>query len=83
SKGSQIPLDISRIYSSEHRIIPSYAASERETNEALGMIANKRIDMQSLITHRFDLGDAEEAIKVAHEGKDAMKVIVTSHSTKV
>jgi L-iditol 2-dehydrogenase len=77
-KGSAVSYDMSRLYSNEHSLIPSYAASEIETNQAIKLIAEKRIDIASLITHRFDIKDASAAIKCAHEAKDAMKVIVTS-----
>ncbi|HEY7506767.1 MAG TPA: zinc-binding dehydrogenase, partial [Nitrososphaera sp.] len=79
-KGSLMSYDMSKLYSSEHSIIPSYAASEKETNEALKLIAEKKADMASLITHRFDISEAAEAVKCAHEAKDAMKVIVTADS---
>jgi len=71
---------MSKLYSNEHSIIPSYAASEIETNEALKLIAEKRVDMATLITHRFDITKAADAVKCAHEAKDAMKVIVTADS---
>ena len=77
-KGSQMSYDMSRLYSNEHSIIPSYAASEIETNEALELIAEKQIDIASLITHRFDIARAADAVKCAHEAKNAMKVIVTA-----
>jgi L-iditol 2-dehydrogenase len=77
-KGSQMSYDMSKLYSNEHSIIPSYAASEIETNEALKLISEKKVDIASLITHRFDIKDAPEAVKCAHVAKDAMKVIVTS-----
>jgi L-iditol 2-dehydrogenase len=77
-KGSAMSYDMSKLYSNEHSLIPSYAASEVETNQAIKLIAEKRIDIASLITHRFDIKDASAAIKCAHEAKDAMKVIVTS-----
>jgi L-iditol 2-dehydrogenase len=79
-KGSMMSYDMSRLYSSEHSIIPSYAASEIETNEALKLISEKKADMASLITHRFDIKNAAEAVRCAHEAKDAMKVIVTADS---
>jgi len=69
---------MSRLYSDEHSIIPSYAASEIETNQAIELIAEGRVDIGSLITHRFDIGDAADAVRCAHEAKDAMKVLVTS-----
>lgn len=77
-KGSQMSYDMSKLYSSEHSLIPSYAASEIETNQALKLIAERRVDIESLITHRFDISKAAEAVKCAHEAKDAMKVIVTT-----
>lgn len=77
-KGSQISYDMSRLYSNEHSLIPSYAASEVETNQALRLIAEKRIDIASIITHRFDIKNSGEAFRCAHEAKDAMKVIVTT-----
>lgn len=79
-RGSELSYDMSKLYSSEHSIIPSYAASEIETNEALKLIAEKKADMASLITHRFDISRAVEAVRCAHEAKDAMKVIVTTDS---
>jgi L-iditol 2-dehydrogenase len=81
SKGSAVSYDMSKLYSNEHSLIPSYAASEVETNQAIKLVAEKRIDIASLITHRFDISDASEAIKCAHEAKDAMKVIVTTGNT--
>lgn len=77
-KGSEVSYDMSRLYSNEHSLIPSYAASEVETNQAIKLIAEKRFDIASLITHRFDIADASNAIKCAHEARDAMKVIVTT-----
>jgi len=38
------------------------------------------VDMATLITHRFDITKAADAVKCAHEAKDAMKVIVTADS---
>ncbi len=77
-KGSQLPYDVSKLYSSEQSLIPSYAASEIETNQALRMIAETRIDIRSLITHKFHINNAPEAIKCAHEANNAMKVIITT-----
>lgn len=78
SKGSEIPIDVSKIYSNEQSLISCYAASEIETNQALKLVTEKRIDVKQLITHRFSIKRADEAIRCAHEANDAMKVIVTS-----
>jgi L-iditol 2-dehydrogenase len=77
-KGSPMSFDMSKLYSSEHSLIPSYAASEIETNQALKMIAEARLDIGSLITHRFHISKAAEAVKCAYEANNAMKVIITT-----
>ena len=78
SKNSIVSLNMNKLYSNEQSLLSCYAASEIETNQALKLIAEKRIDVKRLITHRFTIKNANEAIKCAHEAKDAMKVIVTS-----
>ncbi|MEM2760468.1 MAG: zinc-dependent dehydrogenase [Nitrososphaerales archaeon] len=76
--GSTVQLDVNKIFSNEIRLIPSFAASENETREALELIRTKRVDIKSTITHRFSLDRAADAIRCAHEANDAMKVVVTS-----
>lgn len=77
-KGSFLSYDVSKLYSNEQFIIPSYAASELETSQALRLLAERRLDVASLITHKFDIKQAADAVKCAHEAKDAMKVVVTT-----
>jgi len=77
-KGSCVTLDASNVYANEIRIIPSYAASEKETKQAFELIVSKQLDIKPIITHRFSLERANDAIKCAYEAKDAMKVVVTS-----
>ena len=78
SKGSNVTLDVNRIFSNEIKLIPSLAASEKETNQAFELIVSKRLEIKPIITHRFSLERAEDAIKCAYEAKDVMKVVVTS-----
>jgi L-iditol 2-dehydrogenase len=79
SKNSSISLNMNKLYSNEQSFLSCYAASEIETNQALKLLAEKRLDLKRLITHRFDIQNADQAIKCAYEAKDAMKVIVTSN----
>src|ERR671932_62467 len=78
SKNSIISLNMNKLYSNEQSFLSCYAASEVETNQALKLLGEKRLDVKRLITHRFDIKNADQAIKCAYEAKDAMKVIVTS-----
>src|SRR5918993_1426697 len=78
SKDSQFPLEASKLYSNELSIIPSYAASELETNEALNLLAERNINLDFLITHKYTLEQTPNAVFCAHKAKDCMKVIITT-----
>jgi L-iditol 2-dehydrogenase len=78
SKDSQFPLEASKLYSNELSIIPSYAASEIETNEALNLLAERKINLDFLITHKYTLEQSPNAVFCAHRAKDCMKVIITT-----
>ena len=78
SKDSQFPLEASKLYSNELSIIPSYAASEVETNEALNLLAEGKINLDFLITHKYTLEQSPTAVFCAHTAKDCMKVIITT-----
>jgi len=78
TEGTRVLCNISKVYSSELSIIPSYASSEIEINQAIRLISSKRIEIGSLITHRFDIANAGEGIECAHRAEDAIKVIITA-----
>ncbi|HXV87754.1 MAG TPA: alcohol dehydrogenase catalytic domain-containing protein [Nitrososphaeraceae archaeon] len=78
SVGSKCDLDLNSLYSNEQIILPSYGASEIETNQALSLMSDKSIDLLPLVTHRFKLGESNNAFKCAHEAVDAMKVLVVT-----
>jgi L-iditol 2-dehydrogenase len=78
SIGSKFDLDLNSLYSNEQIIIPSYGASEIETNQALSLMSDKSIDLLPLITHRFQIENSSDAFKCAHEALDAMKVLIVT-----
>jgi L-iditol 2-dehydrogenase len=78
SKDAKMQIDMSKVYSKEITIIPSYAASENDTKDAFDLIDKRRIDVKVLITHRFDLSESPKALECAHKGNDSMKIIVTN-----
>jgi L-iditol 2-dehydrogenase len=80
SKDSQFSLKASKLYSNEFSIVPSYAASEIETNQALKLLADGRLNLDFLITHKYALDDSPNAVICAHKALDCMKVIITTSS---
>jgi len=78
SVGSKFDMNLNSIYSNEQIIIPSYGASEIETNQALSLMSDKSVDLLPLVTHRFRIRESNDAFKCAHEGIDAMKVLIVT-----
>ncbi len=78
SKGSDLKIDLNLVYSKELKIIPSYATSEKEINQTINMLRDKVIDIENIITHKFNLSESFNALEYAHQGKDSMKIIIKS-----
>ncbi len=77
SKGAKIELDMSKIYSKEISIVTSYAASDEDTKEALGLIESSQINVGQLVTHTYPITDSQKAFDHAKSGENAMKIIIT------
>ncbi len=77
-RGAMLSYDVSKVFLNEISIVPSYSTTELETNAALELMTSGRIDLTSIITHRFRLEDTAEAIRCAAEAKDSLKVVVLS-----
>ena len=75
SKGDLGQLDINAIHYDELRLVGSFGLSRKDYADGLQMIADKRMEVASMVTHRFDLGETLQAFAAA-EGGGAMKVAV-------
>ena len=81
SKEAKMQLDVSKVYSKEITIVPSYAASEIDTMVAFKLIQENKVEVKKLITHRVDLTESKKALEYAHQGNDAIKIIITNSET--
>ena len=76
-QGTVLPLDINKIFwRNEVTLTSSYAASPAEHLEALQLIADGKVRVKELITHRFGLADAQKGFELVAQGKEAIKVII-------
>jgi L-iditol 2-dehydrogenase len=82
ARSSFVNIDLSFLYANEISILSSYAATEVETNRALKLLADRRLNFGSLITHQFNLENAESAFRCAHDAVDAMKVVIVNEKKK-
>jgi len=77
TKGDTININMSKVYSKEITLTTSYAASDYDTKEALELIESSRINVKSLITHKYTILETQKAFDHAHNGSDSMKIIIT------
>ncbi|CAI9832492.1 MAG: alcohol dehydrogenase catalytic domain-containing protein [Nitrosopumilus sp.] len=75
--GARISADMGAVYSREATLHTSYAASDRDTREALALIESSAMDVAGLVTHRYGLADSAEAFEHARGGGSAVKIVIT------
>jgi L-iditol 2-dehydrogenase len=76
-KGGTASLDLEHFFLNGTRLVTSYSATEKETTEAMNILATKRLAIADMITHRFPLSQAADAFDVADK-QQCMKALVTA-----
>ncbi|HTK11793.1 MAG TPA: zinc-dependent dehydrogenase [Ktedonobacteraceae bacterium] len=75
-----LPTTPNRLFFQEITIRTSYSAGPYETRQALELLESGRIRAETIITHRFSLGDAAQAFKVVANPGNALKVVISTKS---
>jgi L-iditol 2-dehydrogenase len=76
TRGASMSLDMSNMFLCELRFQSSYSTSETEMRMAIQLIENKRIRPSEIVTDKFPLPRAMEALGLADKARDAVKIIV-------
>jgi len=75
--GAGVPVDLGVVCAQEKDLIGSYSSDFTLQERSAELVFSRRLDVRSLISHRFGLEQAVEAIDVASRpGADTLKVIV-------
>jgi len=70
-------IDPAAVCVDEKTLLGSYSASVELQNESARLVFNREIDLESLISHRFPLSEAVEALHLASNPKpDSMKIVI-------
>jgi L-iditol 2-dehydrogenase len=76
SQGASYQLNVSELFSRQITLLSSYSCLEAEIDEAIRLVAAKKLDLKGLISDRFKLRDSEKAMESARTSKTAIKTIV-------
>jgi L-iditol 2-dehydrogenase len=74
---SEVAIDPAAVCMDEKTLLGSYSASVDLQEENVSLVFESGIDFTRLITHRFSLEQAVEALKMAsHPGPDSLKTVI-------
>ncbi|MBL7201694.1 MAG: zinc-binding dehydrogenase, partial [Anaerolineae bacterium] len=77
SPKATLPVSPHRLLFSEITVVSSYSCSPQETRQALRLIQGERLNVEDLITHRFDLAGVGSAIELAAKANNSLKIVIT------
>lgn len=72
----KIPISLWDIWRNEITLTTSYAASQFDIEQSIELIANRRVNLKEMITHRLSLAEASKGFKLVAEAKESIKVII-------
>ena len=72
----QINFNPNLIYSKELDFVGSYSSSPDYYQKGLDLIEHKEINVKKLISHHFNLSEINQAINLAHEAKESLKIMI-------
>ncbi len=76
-RDGKIPLGINEIFwRSEVTLTSSYAGSPQDYQDALELIAEGRLNVKDMITHRLPLAQAQEGFRLVTQAGESIKVII-------
>ncbi len=70
------PITFWDIWRNEITLTTSYAASGQDIAATIELMANKRVNLEDMITHRLGLADAGKGFKLVADAKESIKVII-------
>lgn len=72
------PLDLSRVCVDEKDLLGSYSADFMSQREVARLVFSREMDVHGVITHRFPLEQAKDAVGLAaHPTSESLKIIVS------
>jgi len=74
--GLTYPLPLQEMWSEGINIVHSYAGPPADMRTALDLIAARRVDVASMVTHRLGLAETGRGFRMMRDGGESLKVIV-------
>jgi L-iditol 2-dehydrogenase len=72
----RIPVPVTDFWRNEITLKTSYGAAPRDLEESLAVLAQKKLNVADMITHRFGIQQAAEGFRLVAEAGESLKVII-------
>jgi L-iditol 2-dehydrogenase len=74
--GVDVPIPLFDFWRDEISVVTSYAGSGDDLNEALDLIADRKVRVAEMVTHRLPLAETGLGFQLTASGQDSIKVII-------
>jgi L-iditol 2-dehydrogenase len=74
--GANIPVPFADFWRDEITIMTSYGGAPRDLEEALKILAERRLNVQGMITHHLSLNEIGLGFRLVARAEDSLKVII-------
>ena len=74
--GIDVPIPFFDLWNKQVETYSTYAAEGKDLSGAIDLLANKKIDVNDMITHKLPMDETAKGFKLAAEAKESMKVII-------
>lgn len=76
-----LPISPHRLFFDELTVLTSYSATPLETRAALALLAQGQVPAPALITHQLPLAAVGQALRLARQGDQALKIVIHPWAT--
>ena len=80
--GETVAMDFNSYWRNDINFKTSYGASPLDNMQALELIRAGNVNVMDMITHRLSIDEIGEGFKLASEGKECLKVIITPNKNE-
>jgi L-iditol 2-dehydrogenase len=74
--GKELRVPVNEFWRNEVTLLPSYANSPADAEEAIGLIASGTVEVERMITHRLPLDRTAEGFRLMAAGGRSLKIII-------
>ena len=77
--GIDVPIPFFELWNKQAATYSTYAGAGEDITEAIQLLADKKITVSDMITHKLPMDETAKGFKLVAEAKDSMKVIIEPH----